>query len=143
GPAALPGSSLELQQGDWVAAVGRGARGESWAATGAISRSVVNGERILTTVPSRPGSAGAALLDGSGRWVAVVGGDSRSAAAAGDSARAGADFAWPREQVVSFASEIVRAGKTGRGYLGIRVSSARAQPGDTIPGVRIIEVMAG
>lgn len=149
-----------LAVGAWVAVISNITVSRPQAAIGQV---VGRGERVdfpysgdvlEIDAPGYPASAGGAVVNEDGEWVAIVvgrglqgpaaGGSSRvgEPEAAGTSPKGGVLLAVPVDQVDRIVEDLVEHGAVQRGFLGIRLKRGPASPEDTL-GVRVDDVIAG
>lgn len=149
-----------LAVGTWVAVISNITVSRPQAAIGQV---VGRGERvdfpysgdvIEIDAPGYPASAGGAVVNEDGEWVALVVGRGLQGPGAGGSSRVGDPdvpasllkggvlLAVPVDQVDRIVGDLVEHGSVQRGFLGIRLKRGPAAPGDTL-GVRVDDVIAG
>ena len=145
-----------LALGSWVAVISNITVNRPQAAIGQV---VGRGERvdfpysgdvIEIDAPGYPASAGGAVLNEDGEWVALVVGrgfqNAEPGARVGNTApplnNPGVLLAVPVDQVDRIVGDLSEHGAVQRGFLGIRLKRGPAGPGDTL-GVRVDDVIGG
>jgi S1-C subfamily serine protease len=145
-----------LALGSWVAVISNITVNRPQAAIGQV---VGRGERvdfpysgdvIEIDAPGYPASAGGAVLNEDGEWVALVVGrgfqNAEPGARVGNTApplnNPGVLLAVPVDQVDRIVGDLSEHGTVQRGFLGIRLKRGPAAPGDTL-GVRVDDVIGG
>ena len=149
-----------LAVGTWVAVISNITVSRPQAAIGQV---VGRGERvdfpysgdvIEIDAPGYPASAGGAVVNEDGEWVALVVGRGLQGPNAGESSRVGDPerpgrppaggvlLAVPVDQVERIVSDLADHGTVQRGFLGIRLKRGPVSPEDTL-GVRVDDVIAG
>ena len=144
--------------GSWVAVVSNVGITRPQAAIGQI---VGRGERVddhtggdifEIDAPTYPGSTGAAILNEDGEWIALVVG--RAAPSPNDGTEVGLDsgesmpapssvlIALPVDQVTYITKELEAYGSVRRGFLGVQLKRAPANPSDSL-GVLVANVVPG
>jgi serine protease Do len=149
-----------LAVGTWVAVISNITVSRPQAAIGQV---VGRGERvdfpysgdvIEIDAPGYPASAGGAVVNEDGEWVALVVGRGLQGPNAGESSRVGDPerpgrsptggvlLAVPVDQVERIVADLADHGTVQRGFLGIRLKRGPVSPEDTL-GVRVDDVIAG
>jgi len=149
-----------LALGAWVAVISNLTVARPQAAIGQV---VGRGERVdfaysgdvlEVDAPGYPASAGGAVVNEDGEWVALVvgrgyqGPNAAGTSRVGDPERPGTPrsggvlLAVPVDQVDRIVDDLAERGAVQRGFLGIRLKRGPATPGDTL-GVRVDDVIAG
>jgi len=150
-----------LAVGTWVAVISNVTVARPQAALGQV---VGRGERVDFSysgdvleidAPGYPASAGGAVINEDGEWVAIVvgrgfqGPHPRESSRVGDPVAPGTPptggvlLAVPVDQIDRIVTDLAEHGRVQRGFLGIRLKRGpAAAPGDTL-GVRVDDVIAG
>lgn len=149
-----------LAPGTWVAVISNLTVSRPQAAIGQV---VGRGERVdfaysgdvlEIDAPGYPASAGGAVINEDGEWVAIVVGRGFQGPSAGGTSRVGDPerpgvpatggvlLAVPVDEVDRIVGDLSEHGAVQRGFLGIRLKRGPAGPGDTL-GVRVDDVIAG
>jgi serine protease Do len=149
-----------LAVGAWVAVISNITVSRPQAAIGQV---VGRGERVdfpyagdvlEIDAPGYPASAGGAVVNEDGEWIALIVGRGLQGPAAGGTSRVGDPeapatpskggvlLAVPVDQVDRIVGDLVEHGTVQRGFVGIRLKRGPTAPGDTL-GVRVDEVISG
>ena len=139
------GNSDELEQGDWVVAVGSPLGLSNSVTAGIVSakgRSGIGGlqsyqDFIQTDAAINPGNSGGPLVNLEGKLVGV-----NSAIASKSGGYEGIGFAIPTKVAQSVTTSLMKTGRVQRGWLGIDFE--RMQPDPTkraVQGVKVSQIM--